>query len=177
MRARRPQGRAPVLGSGCRGGKRRPLSPSRRAEAICRRLGVELHLFHFLDIFDGDGAGAIARIHRSADAHKFSQERHELVILTGVRHGGGHGRVDVAFPRQNDQRRAAFRAFLRAFEVEIGGGSFVILNGAGDIADQAFYGGFVLGGGFFGVARRLRVRCCCSREGDAEEKDRLIGCT
>src|SRR5580692_3312154 len=162
-------------GFGCSTPGREETSPdSGRGWPALIHLGVKLHAFHFFDTFYGDCARATACVHRSADAHKFSEKWHQLLILAGIRHGGGHWNVDVAALGQNDQRRAALRALLGALKVEIRGASFVVLNRAGDVSHQAFDGHFRLGWLLFRVVRGLAVCCGCRREDDTEEENRPV---
>ena len=118
-----------------------------------------MDFLHFGDFCDDDGARAVAFEDDAGCAHIFAYEGHELLALIEVGHFVGDGEVEVAVFRQDGDRGAGFYASLRALHAQVGGVSVEVLDGAGDVADQAFDRGlgFVGAGTFHGGFLRRNV--------------------
>jgi len=115
------------------------------------RVGDQVHFLHFLDVLDGDGVRPFSFEKRSGYLDVLAEKKHKALTLVFVGHAVGNRRIDNPVFGEEDQRRACFGAWHGAFEVERRRGGFLVLDGAGDVADQTFDGRGRCGIRFCGV--------------------------
>ena len=116
-----------------------------------------------MNFFDFNAVNAISQEFSPASPDILADELQQL-LLPGVGHGLRERHIDNALLGQNAQRRPGLGALGDAIHAELGGGGFVILNRAGDVANQAFnrYG--------VGVLRILRGILLCGQSRGCQKK-------
>jgi hypothetical protein len=92
-----------------------------------------------VNVFNLEPVNAVSREFLSRGSYKLSDEWEQL-LLASVRHGFGDRHIEGAFLVENSEGRAGLGTLDDAIHAEVRGSRFFVLNGAGNVAHEAFDG-------------------------------------
>lgn len=96
-----------------------------------------MHALQFLDLGDCDRAGSVSLEHCAGCLHILSYEGHHLFTLAGIGHVCGDWEIDQPGLGEDDDRRAVLDAIEGALQAKGGGGTSGILDGTGEVSNDA----------------------------------------
>ena len=129
----------------------------------------QVDLFHFLNFHDHNRMRSCPLEYGAAGAHVFADEGHQFLALIGVGHFGEMGKYRN-HPLSDHEGRTAPHAVHHAFETSVRRGAIQVLNGTGNIPDQA------LDGGLRSIRAVAGHRSALRREGRGQEREYPAGC-